>query len=234
MDTYRTEEEQVEALKKWWEENGRSTILGVVLAIGLVGGWRFWQGWQEDQSSAASEVYQSLLEADALALENDAQHKTATFLATQLREEYSRSGYAELAALFLARYAAEAGNWDEAEAQLQWLIDRKPDAALLSQARLRLAQVYLGAEQYTAALAQLQGDWASGFQPLVDELRGDILLGQGDAAAALKAYELAAQGTVPGARGGNALLQMKIQQLRQKAAAEQATESTQSDGVASE
>ena len=35
MEQYRTEEEQVEALKKWWEENGRSTIVAVIVALGL-------------------------------------------------------------------------------------------------------------------------------------------------------------------------------------------------------
>ena len=34
MDIYQTEDEQVEALKKWWEENGKSVIFG--LCIGVV------------------------------------------------------------------------------------------------------------------------------------------------------------------------------------------------------
>ena len=33
MEAYRTEEEQVEALQRWWDENGRSTILAVVVAL---------------------------------------------------------------------------------------------------------------------------------------------------------------------------------------------------------
>ena len=40
MEQYRTEEEQVEALKKWWEENGRSTVVAVIVALGLGFGWQ--------------------------------------------------------------------------------------------------------------------------------------------------------------------------------------------------
>ncbi len=217
MDTYRTEDEQVEALKKWWRENGRSTILGVVVAVALAGGWRFWQGWQDDQSSAASEIYHSLLEADARAPQQDAQRKTAVYLATQLREDFSRSGYAEFAALFLARYAAEDGNWEEAEAQLRWVIEQKPEAPLLAQARLRLAQVLSGAGRHDEALAQLAKVAQPGYEALAAEARGDILLARGDEAAALQAYtEAQAALSAAAARGGgNALLRMKIQQLRQ-------------------
>ena len=37
MDVYKTEEEQVEAIKKWWQENGKSIIAGVVIAAGCRG-----------------------------------------------------------------------------------------------------------------------------------------------------------------------------------------------------
>jgi len=28
-----TEEEQIEAFKRWWNENGRSVVVGIVLAV---------------------------------------------------------------------------------------------------------------------------------------------------------------------------------------------------------
>ncbi len=219
MDTYRTEDEQVEALKKWWKENGRSTILGIVVAVALAGGWRSWQSWQVDQSNSASEIYHSLLEADALAVNNESQRSTAVFLAGQLREEHARTGYGHLAALFLARYAAEAGSWEEAEAQLQWLLSKKPEAALATQARLRLAQVLLATERYDQALAQLKLEVAPGYEALAEELRGDILLAKGDSQAALSAF-VAAQAIQAANRraGSNVLLDMKIQHIRQSAA----------------
>ena len=38
MSSYLSEEEQVEALKKWWKDNGTSVIAGVVLGFGIIFG----------------------------------------------------------------------------------------------------------------------------------------------------------------------------------------------------
>ena len=43
MESYRTEEEQVEALRRWWNENGRSTLFVIVVVLAGTFGW---QGWQ--------------------------------------------------------------------------------------------------------------------------------------------------------------------------------------------
>ena len=51
MDVYTSEDEQVEALKKWWKENGKSVIGGVIIGAGLLFGGRAYieQGkWQVD------------------------------------------------------------------------------------------------------------------------------------------------------------------------------------------
>ena len=51
---YETEEQQVEALKEWWAENGRAIIAGVVLGGVVIGGWGWWQSHRENQAVAAS------------------------------------------------------------------------------------------------------------------------------------------------------------------------------------
>ena len=65
MDAYRTEEEQVEAIKRWWSENGKGVIAAVV--IGVLGsvGWQSWQDRQVSQAEAASGIYQELLALSA-------------------------------------------------------------------------------------------------------------------------------------------------------------------------
>ncbi|MEX2327847.1 MAG: tetratricopeptide repeat protein, partial [Pseudomonadales bacterium] len=37
-----TDEEQIEAIKKWWDENGKSILIGIVLALGGVFGYQAW------------------------------------------------------------------------------------------------------------------------------------------------------------------------------------------------
>ena len=56
MSTYQTDEEQVEAIKRWWKENGKSVIGGIVLRFAVIGGWQGWQGYQRNQGEAASMI----------------------------------------------------------------------------------------------------------------------------------------------------------------------------------
>jgi len=58
-------------------------------------------------------------------------------------------------------------------------------------ARLRLAGVMLDAKQYDEALKQLDAAKAEGFEALVADRRGDILLAQGKKDEARAAYQAA-------------------------------------------
>ena len=54
----RTEEEQVEAMKKWWNENGKSLIITVVVVLAGYFGWNSYQENQRVQGEAAASIYQ--------------------------------------------------------------------------------------------------------------------------------------------------------------------------------
>ena len=42
MADHITEEEQIEALKRWWDENGKQVVLAIVLTVGGYFGWQAW------------------------------------------------------------------------------------------------------------------------------------------------------------------------------------------------
>ncbi|MDX1713508.1 MAG: tetratricopeptide repeat protein, partial [Halomonas venusta] len=65
MAELRSEEEQLEVIKRWWKENGTSLIAGAVLAAAGVFGWNAWQNYQEGQAEAASVRYQQLVNMTA-------------------------------------------------------------------------------------------------------------------------------------------------------------------------
>ena len=69
MESYRTEEEQVEALRRWWDENGRSTLVTIVLVLAATFGWQGWQRYDAQRMDSASDLYQQMLEAAAMAQE---------------------------------------------------------------------------------------------------------------------------------------------------------------------
>ena len=62
-DGYNGEDEQVEALKTWWRENGKSTVITIVVVLAAIFGWRGWQQQQSAEVEAGSLMYQSLLMA---------------------------------------------------------------------------------------------------------------------------------------------------------------------------
>lgn len=209
MEEYRTEEEQVEALRRWWNENGRSTVAAVIVALAAGFGWQGWQSHQQAQREQASDAYQALLQA--LGQPGSPQQSPGVELAEQLKAEYSSSTYAQFAALHLAALAVNQGDLAEAEAQLRWVLgkaSRGSDTALVAQ--LRLARVVAAKGETEQALSILAQDSGS-FHASYAAARGDILLAAGRDEEARDAYN---QALSQGGMGVNLpALQQKLQSL---------------------
>ena len=105
-----SDEEQVEALKKWWNENGSSLLMGVGVVLILLFGVRQWQASQSSTAGVASDLYQQLSE---MAIANVAQPVgdddllAAQGVYNQLKTEYDSSIYTRYAALAMAKFQAE-------------------------------------------------------------------------------------------------------------------------------
>lgn len=48
METFNNENDQVDALKRFFAENGKALAVGVILGIGALVGWRYWTSHQQD------------------------------------------------------------------------------------------------------------------------------------------------------------------------------------------
>ena len=53
MALHAAEEESIEALKKWWNENGKALAAAVILVFGGYTGWLLWQNSVADQVAEA-------------------------------------------------------------------------------------------------------------------------------------------------------------------------------------
>lgn len=181
------DEAQVEQLRRWWRENWMALAGGLVLGLAGIFGWEAWQTARNAKAEQASHIYEDLkrLSAD--------RHDQATALADQLAQDYAGTPYAAQGALLVAGRSAERGEWDAARAKLDWVIRNAGDVGLQKVARLRLARVLWQQGKPDEALAQLEIADADAFASLYQELRGDIQLAKGDAAAARSAYEKAMQ-----------------------------------------
>lgn len=206
MASYHSDEEQVEALKRWWRENGRSVIAGVVIGLGALLGWRGWVTYHDNQAAAASIHYASLRSAaerdDAQAIERNARI---------LEESYASTPYASLAALELAKIKAQAGDLAAVKKQLRWAIDHTSQPVIASLTRIRLARVLNAQGHNEDALAILADDLPAAYTSLVEEVRGDALVGQHKLDAARRAYDRA----ILAARGDIEYLLMKRAELGQ-------------------
>ena len=70
MDEDLSELERLEAAKKWWAENYKSIVAGALIAVVVVGGWRYWQYRTQSRNEAASALFSEL--ATALSKKDDA------------------------------------------------------------------------------------------------------------------------------------------------------------------
>ncbi|MDW6016279.1 MULTISPECIES: YfgM family protein [Vibrio] len=202
MELYDTEEQQVEAIKDWWKENGKAVMLGAVIGLGGLFGWRFYQDSVTEAKEAASEAYtQAILSLSSKGI--DASGDVQSFIDGNKDTEYS-----VLAAMQLAKVQIEAGNLDEALAQLEWAKSTTKDAALKPVITLRVARVQAEQGDFDAALAELNNITEEGWAGRVAELRGDISLRKGDTAAAYAAYTEAQQAT-----DASQTLQIKLDDL---------------------
>ncbi|GEK46665.1 YfgM family protein [Bisbaumannia pacifica] len=217
MAELRTEEEQLEALKRWWKENGMALVAGVVLAAAGLIGWNAWQSYQANQAEAASIRYQQLIGLASQERLDEAGLAEAQRLVDEITDAHDGTLYADLSRLIEARLAVEAGDRVAARAVLGDLVQASEDAYVRDLARLRLARLQLADDEPAAAVATLEGELAEALGAQRAELIGDARLALGEVAAARRAYRDALS---LAERHGQALygVQLKLDDLGQEGA----------------
>lgn len=215
MAEHLTEEEQLETLKRWWADNGRSVIIGIVLAVGGYFGWQAWQNQQQQQREAASVLYQELSElvADAQSLSED-QRSAAQSITEELKADYGNLLYATDAALLMAGVAVQQGDLAQAEKHLRWILEQNVSEEMNLLARLRLASVLYGQEDYQQAMTVLaEASEPGAYAAAYAEQRGDLLLAQNQPAEAKAAYQSALDQLLPQQSGRRDIIQMKLDDI---------------------
>lgn len=208
MADHLQEEEQIDAIKQWWQENKVSVIGAIVLTLGGSFGWSQYQDYTSATAIAAADTYDEILlerasgeSADQLAM-----------LADTIRDENGSIAFAEFAALQVAAAAAEEGNFEQAQIELEKVMAGvEVDSTLGQLAQLRLAKVKaaLGQEEAAIAILELGSD---SFPVSYAQVLGDIHLAAGREAAALEAYQTAkAASLMLGGQSG--LIDLKVSGL---------------------
>ncbi len=181
MEIYENEHDQVDAVKRFFANNGKALAVGVVIGIGALIGWRFWSSHQTESAMGASQAYERAV-AGAQAGKPDSLEAAGKFVTD------NKNAYGALAALNLAQKYAQDNDLPKAAAQLQQGVSATKDANLQALINLRLARVQIQQKQADAALKSLDTIKGEGWSAIVADLRGDALLSKGDKQGAREAW----------------------------------------------
>lgn len=177
-----TDEEQAERLKRWWDQNGTALVVGVLLAVAAVVGWRMYQGYAQDRADAASDAFVSYVAARNAAESTDEQ------LAI-LDGEFEGTSYQVFALLYRAADEVEAEDWEEALALLERAAQLADADTLRDMVRFRVAKVFYQLDRLDECEAELAAIRSVGLEARVAELSGDVFAARGDMDRARTAYQ---------------------------------------------
>ncbi|MGV3002632.1 YfgM family protein [Vibrio sp.] len=196
------EEQQVEAIKDWWHANGKAVIIGIVVGIGGIVGWRYYQDTQTKAQETASHGY------TAIVSNIEAKGIDAAASAQEFIDNNNKTSYAVLTALQLAKAQIDADKLDDALTQLKWAQANTKDETLTPIIAYRTARVLAAQGEYDNAIKTVSSVKSEAWKARNQELIGDIYLLKGDKDAAVKAYTQAQQDG-----STNQTLQIKLDDL---------------------
>ncbi|WP_312914746.1 tetratricopeptide repeat protein [Stenotrophomonas sp.] len=178
IDDLLDEHEQGERVRTWLRKNGAGIFGGIVLGIGAIAGWQWWQKEQVGKLAEANARY----EAVSRSLQSKKLDEAAKEVAAL---EGGKAGiYADLASLELAKAQVEAGKSEDAIKTLQALKTEGEFKALIDQ---RIARLFIETGKPQDALALLgTAEDSAGL-----EVRGDAQLALGKRDEARDSYSQA-------------------------------------------
>ena len=201
-----SEEEQLAALRNFWQRYGLWIAIGLVLVIGGYLAWSYYKHSQLQRAQAASEVYEDFQQ-------NVTDEAVSNPLAQRLDDEFEGSSYQVFSLFTRAATAVENGELETAAAFLETASSGGAEQELKDVALLRLARLRQQMGDSDAALTALGATRGEGNRSLVAELKGDIHLVRGEADLAREAYAAAMENVEePDSRP---LLQLKLSQLQE-------------------
>jgi predicted negative regulator of RcsB-dependent stress response len=198
---YDTDEEQIEALKNWWDENGNSIIVGIILVLAVLFGSRYWQSSQNATAELASDIYTQMADSVQANFDFDVDEEelnSALELHTELKTNYADTVYSRYSALLMARLYVQRNELENAASELQWILDnpglgflKSIDDELALTTRARLARVVIAQGNAETALQLLNEVEPGTFAGIFAEIEGDAYVELGRLQEAIDAYQTA-------------------------------------------
>ncbi|MCW7547466.1 YfgM family protein [Photorhabdus sp. APURE] len=181
MEVYTNENEQVDAIRRFFANNGKALVFGLVLGAGALIGWRYWQSHQTNQLQESAEAFERV--DQGLVASTKEGHAAAEKFASE-----TNNSYGVMAHMHLAQLAVEKNELTKADQFLSAAAGQAKNEDLQALVNIRLARVQLAEDKADAALKTLEQVKGSGWVAVAEDIRGDALLKKGDITGARAAY----------------------------------------------
>ncbi len=180
------EQEQLDQLRHFWKQYGNLISWALIVVLGALASWNFYQYWQRSQATQAAAMYDEVERAVRGA---DGAKIDRAF--ADMKDRFSSTTFAQQAGLLVAKQYYELGNRDAAKAALSWVAEKSSDPGYQAVAKLRWASILIETKAFDDALKVLNGTFPVNFDALVADRKGDLFFAQGKKSQAIEEYSKA-------------------------------------------
>ena len=212
MTEYGSDEERFSAIIDFFKHN-KNTLLIIFVSVFLVAiSSLSYRSYVNNQNAQAAELYDAWMLGIGDQLQ-DSEKASEDF--NLLQQNYSSTGYAQLARMIRGSQLAREGDLDGALNDFQELLlvssGLFANDLINSLTRLNIARIELSKERYSNALEVLDSLNSESEHPMVYEVKGDALAGLGKTELALVQYSLSMSNMQDESQ--KSLLKIKINKL---------------------
>ena len=212
MAEYSSDEERFSAFVNFFKDHKNTLLIGFLFLASILVSSISYKSYNTSKNLKAAEIYDAWfvnLSADSASASDDKENFN------KLQEQYSNTGYAQLARMIRGSSLAREGDLDAALIDFKELLDVSSgffgNDILNSIAKINIARIELSKENYSNALKVLESFNSESEHPLVYEVKGDALAGLKKNDLALDQYSLALENSQNESQ--QSLLKMKINQI---------------------
>ena len=212
MAEYSSDEERFSAFVNFFKDHKNTLLIGFLFLASILVSSISYKSYNTSKNLKAAEIYDAWfvnLSADSASASDDKENFN------KLQEQYSNTGYAQLARMIRGSSLAREGDLDAALIDFKELVDVSSgffgNDMLNSIAKINIARIELSKENYSNALKVLESFNSESEHPLVYEVKGDALAGLKKNDLALDQYSLALENSQNESQ--QSLLKMKINKI---------------------
>ena len=181
MEVYTNESDQIDAIKRFFANNGVALIVGLVIGIGGVFGWNYWQSHKTNVLQESAQKYENV----------SAQLHSGSAQGIEAAQKFAAETndiYSAMMGLELAQISVDKGDLANAQKALTDALAKATSVDMKDLINFRLARVQLAQDNADGALASVANIQGKSWQAAAQDVRGDALLHKGDKAGAKAAY----------------------------------------------